>query len=161
MTDQITKSQALKPRPEDVNSPKAIVNALYDALSGSAGGHNYQRLRSLYLEDARLIPIGNRFHATGKVHSMSVEEWIEDITGYFEENAFYIREVQRHEDRFGSMIQVFSTYEAGNEEEGQMTRGIRAFQLLFRDDRWWIVNVMWDNETRDNPLPGEFTPYLW
>ena len=161
MTDQISSSQSLKPRPEDVKSPKAIVNALYDTLSGPAGGHNYQRLRSLYFEGARLIPTGNRFHATGKVHAMSVDEWIEDITEYFAENAFYIKEVQRHEDRFGDMMQVFSTYEAGNEEEGPMTRGIRAFQLLFRDDRWWIVNVMWNNETRDNPLPGEFTPYLW
>ena len=161
MTDQIKSSQSLKPRPEDIKSPKAIVNALYDTLSGPAGGHNYQRLRSLYLEGARLIPIGNRFHATGKVHAMSVDEWIEDITEYFAENAFYIKEVQRHEDRFGDMMQVFSTFEAGNEEEGKMTRGIRAFQLLFREDRWWIVNVMWNNETSDNPLPGEFTPYLW
>ena len=161
MTDQSISHQSNKPRPEDVKSPDAIVKALYDTLSGPAGKHNYQRLRSLYFEGARLIPIGNRFHATGKVHSMSVDEWIEDITAYFEENDFYINEVQRHDDRFGDMIQAFSTYEAGNSKEGQKTRGIRAFQLLFRDDRWWIVNVMWDNETRDNPLPGEFTPYLW
>lgn len=151
-----------KPRPEDVKSPVAIVNALYDTLSGPAGKHNYQRLRSLYFEGARLVPIGNRLHATGNIHAMSVDEWVDDITPYFEENDFYISEIQRHEDRFGDMIQVFSTYEAGSSpDDAQKTRGIRAFQLLHRDDRWWIVNVMWDNETRENPLPGEFTPYLW
>ena len=93
---------------------------------------------------------------------MSVDEWIEDIRGFFEENAFKIKEIRRHSDRFGNMIQVFSTYEASVGEDGSnKTRGIRALQLLHREDRWWIVNVMWDNETRNNPIPGEFTPYLW
>jgi hypothetical protein len=159
---QATDHAALKPRPADVESPDAIIGALYDALSGPAGNHNYQRLRSLYLEGARLIPIGNRIHSEGSTHMMSVDEWIDDITPYFEENDFYIGEIRRHSDQFGDMIQVFSTYEAGNTPEGgQRTRGIRAMQLLHRDERWWIVNLMWDNETRQNPLPGEFTPYLW
>ena len=159
---QSSDHASLKPRAEDVASPDAIVKALYECLSGPAGKHNFQRLRSLYLEGARLIPIGNRIHAEGNTHVMSVNEWIDDISGYFQDNDFYIREIQNHSDRFGDMIQVFSTYEAGNElEGGQKTRGIRALQLLHRDDRWWIVNVMWDNETRNNPIPGEFTPYLW
>lgn len=159
---QATDQASLKPRLEDVKSPDAIIQAFYEALSGPAGKRNWQRLRSLYLDGARLIPIGNRIHAGGNTHVMSVNEWIDDITPYFLENAFYIREIQRHADRFGDMIQVFSTYEAGKEpEDDRKTRGIRAMQLLHRDDRWWIVNMMWDNETRDNPLPGEYTPYLW
>ena len=94
----------------DLRSQNAPAGALVGAdrfvgkdsiLSGPAGGHNYQRLRSLYFEGARLIPIGNRFHATGKVHAMSVDEWIDDISAYFEEHPFYIREIQRHADRFG------------------------------------------------------------
>ncbi len=157
-----TDHASLKPRAEDVASPDAIVKAVYEALSGPAGKRNWQRLRSLYLPGARLIPIGNRIHAEGNTHVMSVDEWIEDIAGYFEEHAFYIREIQRHSDRFGNMIQAFSTYEAYSDpDDPRKTRGIRAMQLLYRDDRWWIVNVMWDNETRQNPIPGEYTPHLW
>lgn len=159
---QTTNQASRKPRPADIKSPDAIIAAMYETLSGPAGKHNFQRLRSLYLEGARLIPIGNRIYTEGNTHVMSVDEWIEDITGYFQENDFYIEEIQRHADRFGNMIQIFSTYEAGNSPDApQKTRGIRAMQLLFREERWWIVNVMWDNETRQNPLPGEFTPYLW
>ncbi|MEE4218152.1 MAG: hypothetical protein V2I48_11115 [Xanthomonadales bacterium] len=161
MTETTAKG-SLKPRPGDVESPDAIIKALYEALSGPAGKRNFQRLRSLYFEGARLIPIGHRIHAEGNTHVMSVNEWIDDIAGYFEENAFFIEEIQRHADRFGDMIQVFSTYQAGESPDAEKkVRGIRAMQLLHREDRWWIVNVMWDNETRQNPLPGEFTPYLW
>ncbi len=158
----ITEKSANKPRAEDVASPDAIIKAVYQALSGPAGKRNWQRLRSLYLPGARLVPIGNRVHAEGRTDVMSVSEWIEDISSYFEEHPFYIEEIQRHADRFGDMIQVFSTYEASTEPDGgQKTRGIRAMQLLHRDGRWWIVNVMWDNETRQNPIPGEYTPHLW
>ena len=159
---QNTDHAALKPREQDVASPDAIIKAHYDVLTGAAGKRNFQRLRSLYLEGARLIPVGNRIHAEGETHVMSVDEWIDDIAVFFEENDFYIEEIQRHEHRFGDMIQVFSTYEARLREDAERkTRGIRAMQLLYREDRWWIVNVMWDNETRQNPIPGEFTPYLW
>ena len=46
-------------------------------------------------------------------------------------------------------------------EAQPFARGINSFQLVFNKGRWWIVTVMWDNESKDNPVPGEFTPYLW
>ena len=51
-----------KPRPEDVSSPDAIIKAMYDTISGPAGPRNWYRERSLFLDGARLIPIGNRVH---------------------------------------------------------------------------------------------------
>ena len=159
---QNTEQKILKPRPADVASPDAIIGAMYEVLSGPPGKRNWQRLRSLYLEGARLIPIGNRIHSEGRIDVMSVDEWIDDIAGFFEDNGFFVKEIHRHADRFGDIVQVFSTYEATDAEEGlKKIRGIRALELLHRVERWWIVTVMWDNETRDNQIPGEFTPYLW
>ncbi len=158
-----TEQQAeAKPRPEDVSSPDSIIKAMYDTISGSAGGRNWYRLRSLYLDGARLIPTGRRVHKEGELMVMSLEEWIDDVSDYFAENDFYEKEIVRHSDRFGNIIQAFSTYEARNQPEGApIARGINSIQLLEHQDRWWIVTVMWDNESKDNPIPGEFTPYLW
>ena len=156
-----THAQA-KPRPEDVISPDAIIKAMYDTISGPAGKRNWHRLRSLYLDGARLIPIGKRVHKDGELQVMSVDEWIEDVKDFFAENAFYESEIVRHFHRFGNIIQAFSTYEARDELEGKpIARGINCFQLLHHEDRWWIVTVMWDNESKDNPVPEEFLPYLW
>ena len=140
------------PRPEDVSSPEAIVKAMYETISGPAGQRNWQRERSLFLPGARLIPIGKRIHGKDGLQVLSVDEWIEDVSEFFAENDFWETEIMSHVDRFGNMAQAFSTYEA---------RGINSVQLLFEEGRWWIVSVMWDNETRENPIPGEFTPYLW
>lgn len=162
MTDKPAEQVKLKVRPEDVESPDAIINAVYEIISGPAGGRNWPRLRTLYVEDARLIPIGKRVHDDGGFQVFSVDEWIEDASGFLDENDFWEKEIMRHSDQFGNMIQAFSTYEARDKEDGQpIARGINGMQLLYKDDRWWIVTVMWDNESEDKPIPTEFLPYLW
>ena len=156
-----TKTVA-KPRPEDVASPDAIIKAMYDNISGPAGKRNWYRERSLFLEGAHLIPIGKRVHKEGGLEIMTLEEWIEDAEPFFAENDFYETEVMRQMNRFGNLVQAFSTYEARESEDGApIARGINSIQLLHKDDRWWIVSIMWDNESRDNPIPEEFLPYLW
>ena len=150
------------PRPEDVASPNAIIKAMYETISGPAGKRNWQRERSLFLPGARLIPIGKRVHGENGLRVMTVDEWIDDVEGFFADNDFWEAEVMCHLDRFGNMVQAFSTYEARDRQDGPpIARGINSIQLVFQEKRWWIVSVMWDNETRENPIPGEFTPYLW
>jgi hypothetical protein len=162
MSDSETRSSEIKPRAEDVASPEAIIKAMSETISGPAGKRNWYRQRSLFLPGARLIPIGPRIHGEGGLRVMTVDEWIEDATPFFHENNFWEKEVVCHMDRFGNMIQAFSTYEARDRQEGPaIARGINGIQLLYHADRWWIVSVMWDNESKDNPIPGEFEPYLW
>ena len=50
-------SPAMRPDPADVESIDAIVAAAYDGISGPAGKkRDWDRERSLYYPDARLIP---------------------------------------------------------------------------------------------------------
>lgn len=162
MSDSTTKKTEFKPRPEDVRSPAEIIKAMYDTISGPAGKKNWYRLQSLYLEGARLIPIGKRVHKDAEFRVMSIDEWIEDAEEYLTQTDFYETEIMCHMDQFGDIVQAFSTYEARESEDGPpIARGINCIQLLRRDNRWWIVTIMWDNESKDNPIPGEFLPYLW
>jgi hypothetical protein len=158
-----SKSHSLSvPRPEDVDSPNAIIQAMYDTISGPAGDRDWYRLHSLYLEGARLVPTGRRVHKEGKLEVFTLDEWIQDVRPYFAENDFYENEVVRQTHQFGNIIQAFSTYEARNDPEKKpIARGINSIQLLQHEGRWWIVSLMWDNESKDNPIPGEFLPYLW
>jgi len=153
---------AYKARPEDINSPDAIIKAMYSLISGPAGKRNWPRLKTLYLPGARLIPTGRRIHKPGELQVLTIDEWVEDVKDFFAEEDFYETEIVRHTDRFGNIIQAFSTYVAKNNPEGPViARGINSIQLLFHEKRWWIVTVFWDNESTDNPIPEEFLPYLW
>ncbi|MGD2128505.1 MAG: hypothetical protein PVJ33_00965 [Lysobacterales bacterium] len=162
MSESVSDASRLKPRPEDVASPDAIIKAMYETISGPAGKRNWYRERSLYLEGARLIPTGNRVHGKNGLQVLSVDEWIAEVEPFFLENDFWETEIMRQMHRFGNVVQAFSTYEARyKQDEPPVARGINSIQLLFREDRWWIVSVMWDNESKDNPIPGEYLPYLW
>src|SRR5271154_1893996 len=44
-------------KPEDVKSPEAILSAVYSVISGGKGqARDWDRMRSLFVPDARLIP---------------------------------------------------------------------------------------------------------
>ena len=162
MNEATEKKAPIKPRPEDVSSPDAIIKAMYENISGPAGSRNWDRERSLFLEGARLIPIGKRVHKDSDLEILSIDEWIEDAKGFFEENDFYETEIMRKTVQFGNIYHAFSTYEArNNKDNAPIARGINSIQLLNKDGRWWIVTVMWENESKDNPITEEFLPYLW
>ena len=86
---------------------------------------------------------------------MSPEDYIKGATKWFESNGFYEKEILRRVEYFGSMAHVFSSYESFHAEtdEKPFMRGINSIQLLNDGERWWIINVFWSQESKDNPIP--------
>jgi hypothetical protein len=149
-------------RPEDVESVDAILNAVYDVISGPAGeARDWDRMRSLFLPEARLIPSGPAQDGSTRYLIWSPEEYISAAGGQLEANGFFEREAFRIEERFGNIAHVFSTYESFRTEDEMETgsyfvRGINSFQLLFDGERWWVVQVYWQSETPDQPIPDRY-----
>ena len=118
---------------------------MYECISGPAGKRNWHRLRSLYLEGARLIPTGKRACTRkASLQVMSIDEWIEDVQGYFEENDFYETEIVRHMDQFRQHYPgIQHLRSSGTTRTVQpMARGVNSIQLLEHEERWWIVTVI-------------------
>lgn len=90
---------------------------------------------------------------------LSVDEFVADATPYFKDGDFYERESASHSDRYGNIMQVFSTYESLRAKNGKpFARGINSFQLLYKDNRWWIVTIFWQEEDHDFPIPTKYLP---
>lgn len=144
----------------DGESVDAIIAAVYDVISGPAGAQrDWDRMRALFLPDARLIPSWRTEEGSIGHRYMSLDEWIDGATAYFSDNAFYEVEIFRVEERYGHVAQAFSTYESRTEAEGDpFTRGINSFQLLNDGERWWIVNIFWQGESDAEPIPSEYLP---
>ena len=145
--------------PSDVGSIDAILHAVYDTISGPAGQQRgWNRFRSLFVSGARLIPVVP--DPKGGFHTVlfSPDEYVQHGDPYFQKNGFFEREVARRTDRFGSMAQVFSTYESRHDaaDPKPFVRGINSFQLMNDGHRWWIVTIFWQGETSDSPIPKEY-----
>jgi hypothetical protein len=73
---------------------------------------------------------------------------------------FFEKEIARKTDRFGNIVQIFSTYESRRaaEDAQPFARGINSIQLRNDGKRWWIVTVFWEGESTVHPIPAEYLP---
>ena len=155
-----TAQVAKETDPKDVASLDAIMKAVYDVISGDAGkARDWDRFRSLFHKDARLIPSGKN-PQTGVIGArvMTPEDYAKNSGPYLEKNGFHEREIARHIDQYGNIAQVFSTYSSFHKSDDKepFMRGINSFQLLNDGKRWWVVSIYWQQESADNPIPKEF-----
>ena len=146
------------PRASDTASPEAIIDALYDVISGPAGqARDWDRFRGLFAIGARLLPAAPRSDGSAPA-ALSPDDYIQRANDSFSKNGFFEQEVARRAEAFGTIMHVFSTYESrrAKADEKPFARGINSIQLMQHGGRWWIVTVMWDQERPDNPLPAKY-----
>jgi hypothetical protein len=153
-------------KPDDVKSPEAILNAVYSVISGGKGqARDWDRMRSLFVPDARLIPAVAASPANGGVaHSdvlmLTVDGYIERSRARLNAAGFFERSIHNEIEQFGNIVQVWSTYESRHnpDDAKPFARGINSFQLLKDGDRYWVVNIFWDSESPAKPIPAKYLP---
>jgi hypothetical protein len=146
-------------QPDDVESIDAIIAALYDVISGPAGQQrNWDRMRSLFVPGARLIPIGRRQEGGFAARVLTVEEYITRAGPSLERDGFFEREIGRVTERYGNMVHAFSAYDSKRTlaDAQPFMRGINSIQMMNDGTRWWIVTVLWESERPDNPIPEKY-----
>ena len=146
-------------KPEDVSSIDAIMKAVYDVISGPAGQkRDWDRFRSLFAPGARLIPTGVTSQGEPRVSALTPDGYIQRSGPFLEKNGFFEREIGRTTERYGHIVQAFSTYESRHTvaDSQPFARGINSFQLWFDGNRWWVVTIFWQGETPDGPIPAKY-----
>ena len=145
--------------PEDVATIDAIIAALYDVISGPAGeARDWDRFRSLFVEDAKLIPAAMRGdESKATVRFLTVDDYVSRAGPALEERGFFESEIGRVTERFKNLAHAFSTYDSRSTEGGEVfQRGINSIQLLYDGERWWIVNIMWWGVGADVEIPRKY-----
>ena len=153
-------------KPEDVKSLPDILAALYNVISGGKDQQrDWDRFRSLFIPDAALIPtVSSPPPPAPSVHAdavlLSVDEYIQRSNGRMTSTGFFERSIHNEAQQFGNIVNVWSTYESRHspEDPKPFARGINSIQLLKDGNRYWIVNIFWDAETPNNPIPVKFLP---
>lgn len=143
----------------DVATIEAVIAALYESISGEKGQErDWKRFRNLFIPEARLVWSGTRDGNFG-YRIMTPEEYIQNSGKSLVENGFFETEIHRVQEVYGSLAHVWSTYESRRSaaDEKPFMRGINSIQLMHDGQRWWIVQVYWLGETKDNPLPKEYS----
>ena len=146
---------------EKVKTIDSTLETLYAVISGEKGEErDWDLLRYLFLEDAKLIPSGKNKDGLYLAQYMTPSDYINTAGSWLIENGFFEKEIHRIVNTFGNITQVFSTYESfhSKTDTEPFMRGINSIQLLNDGERWWIVNIYWTQETSENPIPLEYLP---
>jgi len=148
--------------PADVGSIDAIIAAAYDVISGPAGKkRDWERMRSLYLPGARLVPtatVPGRNDVDLAPLMLDVDGYIERVEPIFATSGFYEKEVARRVEQFGQIAHVWSTYESRHDpsEAAPFMGGINSIQLFNDGNRWWILSIYWQHESPEHAIPDKY-----
>jgi hypothetical protein len=93
-----------------------------------------------------------------QIHFHKASEYADISDSQTVSKGFFDRNLANQVERFGVMAHVYSTYESRFDPNSTkpVARGIKSFELLNSDNRWYIVQVYWDSERPDNPIPDRY-----
>ncbi len=148
--------------PADVSSLDGIIKALYESVSFAPGKQpNYDRLRTIFHRDGRLIP--SKVDRDAEFSSLDLESFVTQsreiiVISGLERKGFLETEIARRTQMFGNIMHVFSTYETKDAETGSTSvqRGINSIQIVREHGRFWIMTVLWDIERPGHPIPHAY-----
>jgi hypothetical protein len=142
----------------DVQSLDSVLKALYESLTFPEGsGPDWGRFRNLFA--SATVPL---------IRTTPGAVLVTDLNGFLDNfglriksgslSSFFEGEVFRKTEIYGNIAQVISTYRKGvnTTDPQKFARGINSLQLYFKEGRWWVASLMWQDETPDNPIPPKY-----
>ena len=86
---------------------------------------------------------------------MSLSDYRTNVEPFFAERGFHEMEIGRTMHRFGNFAHVLSAYEARTEPDDDRPerRGVNSIQCYNDGHRWWVANMIWDNEREGLEIP--------
>ena len=132
----------------ELSNIDCVISTMYDVISGPAGwARDWERLRSLYHPQARLMPALSPANEPSRLRVLTVDDFIGRVESIFATESFWERETRRETETFGRIAHVLSHYESLRDPDGApFTTGKKSLQLFFDDVRWWILSAMWNTE---------------
>ena len=134
------------------------MKAFYESITFPEGkGPDWVRYKSLFASSA--VPCNRT--TPGAELVTNLEGFLDNFSGRIRSGvikSFYEAEISRTTETYGRLAQVFSAYEKGmnTTDPAKFVRGVNSLHLTFRDGRWWIVSIAWEDETPGNPLPAKY-----
>jgi len=126
----------------------AVIDEMYDMISGPAGPRDWSRQANCFLPEARQVRTWVDERGNAQMLAMGLAEYRDNTTPFFMANPFYEVETSRRIDLFGNIAHVWSAYEARTSPDAADVerRGINSIQLFRHPELGWrIIHMIWDN----------------
>ncbi|QNI32522.1 hypothetical protein H7849_00360 [Alloacidobacterium dinghuense] len=134
-----------------------LIKAIDDAVSGP-GDKDRTCMRQLFVSDGRLIPIAKAKDGSIAARILTVDDWINRVKARGSE-PFYEHQIKYSTEVYDNLAHLWSTYEIRPTPDGKVeVRGINSIQAAFNGTEWKAVEIAWQAETSDTPIPQKYLP---
>jgi len=144
-----------------VKTLDSTIETLYGVISGDKGvKRDWALFKYLFADDAKLTPLQTDKSDRTSARYLSPDGYINQAGACLESTGFFEKEIYRVTETYGHLTHVFSTYESyrSSEDAEPFARGINSIQLMEDRGRWYVVNITWQGETEEFPLPAKYLP---
>ena len=139
-----------------VNSIDGIVKEVLKIISGADGKtRDWQAFRNLFLPTATFTILNNDSTFPEPVETISLEDFISLMHDEYYQQGFIEYETGKVVDEYNGISHVFQSFYAKDSENVE-GRGVTSYQLVFYDNRWWIVNIMWTGDSNGVDVPEKY-----
>lgn len=143
---------------DEVGTLDGIIKAYYDVVTVKKGEKvSYQRDSCLHAPNASVGMARKGKDGKVTVKLITLKQYHDASDAYLEKDGFYEKEISRKVENFGAIYHVWSTYETRNSADGPIIeRGINSIELYFDGTRFWILSWVFDEESKENPIPKKY-----
>lgn len=134
-----------------------LISAIDAAVSGPAD-KDRACFRALFLPDARLIPIRIAADGTAAPLILNVDGWIAAVS---KRGSMVLteRQIKVRTESWAHIAHLWSTYTTSiGTDDKPADRGINSIQAVFDGKQWHIIEITWQAEKPDDPVPAKYLP---
>lgn len=143
---------------DEVGTLDGIIKAYYDVVTVKKGEKvSYERDSCLHVPNALVGSAQKGRGGKVSLKLITLKQFHQASDAFLEKDGFWEKEISRRVENFGAIYHVWSTYETKNVEDGPVIeRGINSIQLYFDGTRFWILSWIFDNESKEQPIPKKY-----
>ena len=117
----------------------------------------WDEFRNLFLPGAHTLALRpqNGQSLRRQLSEMNLEEFVRYAGPGYAKTGFEEYVIGLDVKEFNGIASVFQSFYCKSLDGSYEARGVNSYQLVFLNERWWIANMMFTNESEEVKLPNE------
>lgn len=133
-----------------------IVKEVLRIVSGEKGKiRNWEAFRNLFLPTANFTVLNNNDSIPQPFEIVSLEEFIHLMKDEYYTRGFVEYEISKVVNEYNGIANVFQSFYVKDSENIE-EKGINSYQLIYVNNRWWIVNMVWTGDSNGVKVPKKY-----
>jgi len=140
-----------------LKSIQGITDKMIELISVEIGEEpDWDEYRDLFVPRATKTTLRPDGKPGRQLRTYNIEEFIRNVGPLYGRDGFHEEAIGLKVFEYNGLATAFQSYNSKNLKGTYEARGINCYQLVFADNRWWIVSTAFVGESETDKIPQFF-----